>query len=84
MLDIRCVTHHVLLMRTTLNIEKQALDKARLLARQRNLSLGEIVSELILKATRSRSNDENRNGVPVFPRKAGATPDLDLVNSLRE
>jgi hypothetical protein len=71
-------------MRTTVNLEPEALARARLLSRQRRVSLGKIVSDLILKATQPSTPVETRNGVPVFPARAGASPDLDLVNSLRD
>ena len=67
-----------------MNLEPEALARARLLSRQRRVSLGKIVSDLILKATQPGVSEETRNGVPVFPRRAGASPDLDLVNSLRD
>jgi hypothetical protein len=71
-------------MRTTVNLEPEALSRAKMLSRQRGVPLGKIVSDLILKATQTGGSSETRNGVPVFPRRAGASPDLDLVNSLRE
>jgi hypothetical protein len=71
-------------MRTTVNLEPEALARARLLSRQRRVSLGKIVSDLILKATQPSTSEETRNGVPVFPARAGASPDLDFVNSLRD
>ena len=71
-------------MRTTVNLEPEALAKVRLLARQRRVSLGKIVSDLILKATQPGISEETKNGVPIFPPRAGTSPDADLVNSLRE
>jgi hypothetical protein len=37
-------------MRTTLNLDPEVLTKVRILARQRGVSLGTVVSELIRKA----------------------------------
>ena len=71
-------------MRTTLNLEPEALAKAKLLSRQRGVPLGKIVSELILQATGSKRPAELRNGVPVFPRHKSAAPDLEIVNRLRD
>jgi hypothetical protein len=48
------------------------------------VSLGKIVSDLILKATQPGISEETKNGVPIFPPRAGTSPDADLVNSLRE
>ena len=71
-------------MRTTLNLDPEALAKARLLSKQRGIPLGEIISELILQALRPRKNPPLRNGVPVFPSREGPHPNLDLVNRLRD
>ena len=75
---------YVFLMRTTVNLEPEALAKAKMLARQRGVSLGETISQLILKSTESSSQAKKRNGALVFPRRAGAPVDIDLVNELRE
>jgi hypothetical protein len=71
-------------MRTTINLEPEALAKAKLLSRQRGVSLGTIVSELILQATGAKRPARLRNGVPVFPRRQGAAPDMQTVNRLRD
>jgi hypothetical protein len=71
-------------MRTTVNLEPEALAKARMLSRQRGVSLGEAISQLILMSAASSSPGTKRNGVLVFPRRAGARVDIDLVNELRE
>jgi hypothetical protein len=66
------------------NLDPEALEKARLLSRQRGIPLGTIISELILKATVTSSKEVTRNGVRVFPRRAGAAPGLEDVNKLRD
>jgi hypothetical protein len=66
------------------NLDPEALAKVRLLSHQRGAPLGTVISELILKATRSSAGGEMRNGVPVLPRKAGDMPGLDDVNKLRD
>jgi hypothetical protein len=71
-------------MRTTVNLEPEALAKAKLLARQRGVPLGKVISELILQATGSKRLAGLRNGVPVFPRREGAAPNLETVNRLRD
>ncbi|MCX7031371.1 MAG: hypothetical protein NTU62_14800 [Spirochaetes bacterium] len=71
-------------MRTTLNLDPEALSKIRLLSKQRGIPLGEIASQLILKAAGVGAGSETRNGVPLFPKRSGAAPDLDLVNRLRD
>lgn len=71
-------------MRTTVNLDPEALAKARMLSHQRGVPLGTVISELILKATGSSDDVEVRNGVPVFPKRAGAAADLNDVNRLRD
>ena len=66
-------------MRTTLRISAEAMARVRRLARQRGATPGEIASELILQAL-----PPVRNGVPLFPAHDGESPDLDLVNRLRD
>jgi len=71
-------------MRTTVNLEPEALAKAKLLARQRVVPLGKVISELILQATEANRPVGLRNGVPVFPRRKGPAPNLETVNRLRD
>jgi hypothetical protein len=72
-------------MRTTLEIEDDVLAEAKELARQRGVSLGQMLSELSRTALRSRAQPTVRNGVPLFtPTNPSARPDLALVNSLRD
>lgn len=76
-------------MRTTLNLSAEALSRVRQLAQQRRKTLGAIASELILQALEPDEAPEVRNGVPLFPVRAGhgheeGVPDLDLVNRLRD
>ena len=76
-------------MRTTLNLAPEAIAKVRLLATQRQETLGAVASELILKALQPKDGPRVRNGVPIFnERVPGAEPlpatTLDLVNRLRD
>ena len=73
-----------MLMRTTLNLRPDALASIRQLARQRQMSMGEVASDLIIQALRPTQIAALRNGVPVFPAQDGAAPDLKLVNRLRD
>ena len=70
-------------MRTTLRISAEAMARVRRLARQRGATPGEIASELILQALPPGAPPV-RNGVPLFPAHDGESPDLDLVNRLRD
>lgn len=63
--------------------------KVRLLAAQRQETLGAVASELILKALEPKEAPEVRNGVPLLsvrsPLPPGVSaPDLELVNRLRD
>ena len=67
-----------------MNLEPEALARAKLLSRQRGVSLGAAISQLILKSAQSSAPGKKRNGVLVFPERTGARVDIDLVNELRE
>ena len=71
-------------MKTTLNLSAEAMAKVRQLAQQRRKTLGEVASELILKALQAESGPAVRYGVPIFPVQDGPAPDLHLVNRLRD
>ena len=71
-------------MRTTLNISAEAMAKVRQLAEQRGVTLGAVVSELVLKALEPEEGPAVRNGVPLFPVHSHETADLELVNQLRD
>jgi plasmid stability protein len=71
-------------MRTTLNLDPDTLAKVRILAKQRGMSLGAVVSELIRKALSPEKAPSVRNGVPIFAPREGSPPDLELVNRLRD
>ena len=78
-------------MRTTLRLDDDVLAAARVLARQRRRSVGDVISDLARQAL-SRSKDgglqnvlERRSGLPQLPVKAsGGVVDLELVNQLRD
>ena len=78
-------------MRTTLQLDDDVLAAARVLARQRRRSVGDVISELARQAL-SRPTDggaqnvlEQRSGLPQLPVKAsGGIVDLERVNQLRD
>ena len=81
-------------MRTTLQLDDDVLAAARVLARQRRVSLGVVISELSRRAlvapphvleTSPGDLPEERNGLPLLPwTPDGAPVDLELVNRLRD
>jgi len=72
-------------MRTTLELDDDVHASARQLARQRGLTLGQVISELARQSLAARRPLKVRNGVLVFATKADSPrPDLALVNRLRD
>ena len=68
-------------MRTTVNLDDDILRVAKTLAQQRGQSLGRVLSDYFRAALRPAGPSylEERNGVPLLPRRTGApavTPDL--------
>ena len=77
------------MMRTTLQLDDDVLDAARVLARQRRLSVGAVISELVRQALRRPAGLEKppseRSGLPLLPiNTSGCVVDLSLVNQLRD
>ena len=78
-------------MRTTLQLDDDVLAAARVLARQRQSTIGDVISDLARQALakeladRSQSELSSRSELPQLPLKAtGGVVDLDLVNQLRD
>jgi len=72
-------------MRTTLELDDDLVKTAKELARERGVTLGQIVSELARQSLAARAPQKIRNGVLLFTSKAGvARSDLQIVNELRE
>lgn len=72
-------------MRTTLDLDDELLAAAKELARQRGITLGEVISDLARKSLERKGSPTMRNGVPLFvPKRGAAKPDLGLVNRLRD
>jgi hypothetical protein len=72
-------------MRTTLAIDDDVLSAAKAIARQRNQTLGEVVSELARKSLRPPATSTERNGIALLPvRRPDAVVTLDIVNALRD
>ena len=85
MKDVRC------LMRTTLQLDDDVLAAARVLARQRRRSVGDVISDLARQALSGAVNGgaqnvlSQRSGLPQLPVTAsGGVVDLERVNRLRD
>jgi len=78
-------------MRTTLQLDDDVLAAARVLARQRQSTIGDVISDLA-RQTLTRPPDKGfqkdgaqRSGLPQLPVKAsGGVVDLERVNQLRD
>ena len=72
-------------VRTTLDLDDDLAHVAKQLASQRDMTMGQVVSELVRKALEPKAAPRMRNGVPLFTPKHGARkPHLALVNRLRD
>ncbi len=77
-------------MRTTLQIDDDVMQAARVLARRHGSSLGAVISALARRALNTPNapaamGQQLRNGLPLLPvQPQGAPVDLELVNSLRD
>lgn len=78
-------------MRTTLTLDDDVLEAAKVLARQQKRPIGSVISALAREAIRAAQQGQEsaqiseRNGFPLLPvRPSGSPVDLQLVNSLRE
>jgi hypothetical protein len=78
--------HQEKAMRTTLAIDDDILAAARYLAEREHKSVGEVISALARQGLEraSRTARTQRNGVPLLPRRGGATVTPELVNQLRD
>jgi hypothetical protein len=72
-------------MRTTIAIDDDVLTAAKAIARQRNQTVGKVVSELARNSLRPPPASGERSGVPLLPvREPGVIVTLDIVNALRD
>lgn len=71
-------------MRTTLAIDDDVLDAARMLADQQHRSVGAVISALARQALRRSGRTGERNGVPLLTPRGDGLVTLDIVNALRD
>jgi hypothetical protein len=67
------MTHHIITMRTTINIENDVLEMARGLAEAQGMTLGEAVSFLARRGARAEPPLVVKNGFHVFAVASAAT-----------
>lgn len=78
--------HYIPEMRTTLAIDDDVLEAARLVAKQRRRPLGEVISDLARQSI-SRApgvQPKTRNGVVLLPLRPGAVVTTEQINALRD
>jgi hypothetical protein len=71
-------------MRTTLDIDDDALQAAKEIAAMRGSTLGRVVSDLMKQALMPARTTKVRNGVPLLPLRRGAPVTMKRVNELRD
>jgi hypothetical protein len=72
-------------MRTTIAIDDDVLAAAKAIARQRNQSIGKVVSELARGSLRPPPPWTERNGIRLLPlHQPDAIVTLEIVNALRD
>ena len=70
-------------MRTTVNIRSEALELCKKRARERGVSLGDVISDAVLEVCRDKpaADDKPFYDLPVSKRKGGTFPGIDLDNN---
>lgn len=73
-------------MRTTVDLDEDILRVAKDLARDRDQSLGRVLSDLVRQGLKPPARTRSvRDGIPVFPRLPGAKPvTSEMVKELLE
>lgn len=72
-------------MRTTLDLEDDILLAAKEIARQRGVTVGKAMSDLVRQALTRQVTGATRDGLPLFPLQPDAgVVTLELVNRLRD
>lgn len=72
-------------MRTTVDLEEDVLFAAKEIARQRGITVGQVLSDLARQALTRRIPVSTKHGLPIFPVQLDAGPvTLELVNRLRD
>ena len=72
-------------MRTTVDIDDDVLFASKQIARERGLSLGQVLSNLARESLIATRALATRNGVPLLPvREGGRVVTMELVNALRD
>jgi antitoxin component of RelBE/YafQ-DinJ toxin-antitoxin module len=72
-------------MRTTVDLEEDVLLAAKEIAKQRGITVGQVLSDLARQVLTRRAPVASKHGLPVFPVQSEAgVVTLELVNRLRD
>jgi hypothetical protein len=74
-------------MRTTVNIADETYQLASLLAKARNITLGEAIDELVNKAQHPKPTSrliKSSNGFPLLPKRGGPVVTTKLIKELEQ
>lgn len=75
---------YIRVMRTTLTIDDDVLERAKAIADHQNRSLGAVISDLARKSLEApKPSLATRNGFPLLPRR-GAVVTMEMVNAARD
>jgi hypothetical protein len=72
-------------VRTTIDLDGDLLRAAKQLARERRMTMGQVVSDLMRKGLAPKAPARVRNGFELFtPIEGAPIPDLALINRIRD
>ena len=69
-------------MRTTLAIDDDVLQAAKEIARARNKTAGQVLSDLARESLEPKQSARVRNGVPLLPSRSGRIVTVEMVEEL--
>jgi hypothetical protein len=72
-------------MRTTLELDDELVATAKQMAREKGMTMGQVISDLATQSLKAKAKPRIRNGVILFEPVPGAPrADMELVNRLRD
>jgi hypothetical protein len=69
------------IMRTTVNIDAELLETARIRARERGITLGQFLEDAVRRSVAAEQAGEKAPVVPVFSYGGGLRPGVDLSSN---
>jgi hypothetical protein len=71
-------------VRTTFDIDDDALQAAKEIAAMKGVTIGRVISDLLKQALAPARTTKVRNGVPLLPLRRGVPLTMKRVNALRD